>query len=173
MFRVRLRVPDHSIAIFVFFSHIHTLTPLRGDEMRFFLLFVIVAVSFEALSQDPEIAVGQVWSYEARQGEEQSRLTILKIETLHDQRIVHIAVADVFLERTNAPESVVTYMGHLPFEESALKNSLRNMVGIVPQLPEYEDGYALWREAFDSGRGGVFTISVAESVAYMEQVINQ
>jgi hypothetical protein len=41
------------------------------------------------------------------------------------------------------------------------------------ELPDFEEGYAQWRAAFDQGQGGIWTASVAEAIEGMEVALNQ
>jgi len=40
-------------------------------------------------------------------------------------------------------------------------------------LPDYEEGYTMWKEAFDAGSAGVYTITIAEAIDVMEATLNQ
>jgi hypothetical protein len=60
---------------------------------------------------------------------------------------------------------------HAPFSEDVINRSVDKQVGETKELPHFEPGYRLWKEAFDSGKGGIFTLSVAEVVEAMEQAI--
>ena len=40
-------------------------------------------------------------------------------------------------------------------------------------VPDYSEGYRLWREAYDAGKGGVFTIPVAEGFEAVTSVLRQ
>ena len=42
----------------------------------------------------------------------------------------------------------------------------------MPSLPEFEEGYSIWKEAFDQGRAGVWTGSLAECITALEQGMN-
>ena len=61
----------------------------------------------------------------------------------------------------------------MPISPDALKESVTELVNQTESLPNFEEGYEIWREAFDSGKAGIFTISVKECVEFMEQTINQ
>ena len=39
-------------------------------------------------------------------------------------------------------------------------------------LPNYDEGYQLWREAFVAGTAGFYMTSVAEAVGIMEETLN-
>jgi hypothetical protein len=40
-------------------------------------------------------------------------------------------------------------------------------------LPDFAPSYAEWRRAFESGKGGVFTITVAKGVDFVESNLNK
>ena len=74
------------------------------------------------------------------------------------------------------PQSPTGYgedISHMPISVDSLKASVTELVNTAESLPGYEEGYGIWREVFDSGKAGIFTISVAECVEFMEQTINQ
>jgi|GEM_PF-2140924 len=47
------------------------------------------------------------------------------------------------------------------------------LVGQSKPNPSYLDGYAQWKQAFDQGHAGVFTIPVSEIVGFVEATINK
>jgi hypothetical protein len=117
---------------------------------------------------------GQVWQYKTRPGEEQSRLTIAKVES--DPKlgtIVHIQVKDVAIKSPKAPGGVSKVISHLPYSERALTDSVTTMEkdGVTPA--GWEEGYQQWKSAFDAGKAGVWTITVSESVSAMEQILGK
>ena len=56
----------------------------------------------------------------------------------------------------------------MPFAEAAVTRSVLNLVA-QGDPPRISEGYTLWRQAFDEGKGGVFTIPVSEAVSFVEQ----
>ena len=117
---------------------------------------------------------GQVWRYHTRPKEEQSTLTILRVDSTPKLGIiVHISLDGLRIPNAGAPGGVTTQVGHLPFREDAIRRSVTTKVNDDAPLPDYQDGYADWRRAFDSGRGGVSTITVAEAVGYAEKSLSQ
>jgi hypothetical protein len=117
---------------------------------------------------------GQVWRYRARPGEEDSTLTVLKVET-HPELgvIVHVAVSGVRVRNPLAPSGYAGEIGHLPFAEEAVLDSVTDRVQGGAPTGAGEEGYREWRRAFDAGEGGVFTTSVAEAVGFIEQALGQ
>ena len=119
-----------------------------------------------------EFQPGQVWRYQARPGEDSSTLTVLKVET-HPKTgiIVHIAVGGV---RVRIPSGgYTTELRHLPISEDALRRSVTTKVRGGAPTDRGSEGYREWRRAFDTGRGGVFTTTVAECVGFVEHAANQ
>jgi hypothetical protein len=115
---------------------------------------------------------GQVWRYAAREHEEQSRVHILRIDsnrTVGD--IVHIAISGVRIERSDASSAYITNISHVPVSPQALESSDLSLESELEEIPDFEEGYRIWREAFDSGDAGIFSIPVAEIVDVMEQTM--
>jgi hypothetical protein len=111
---------------------------------------------------------GQLWTYQTREDEPASRILIQKVE--HDAKvgeIVHIRVVNLAFK---GPKGIIRQLPHLPFSGPSLRQcllALESSGNGVP--PDYEAGYKIWREAFDTGKGGVFTLDVAGVVDAMEK----
>ena len=116
--------------------------------------------------------VGQVWSYKTRPDEKKSTFIVIRVES-HPKlgNIIHIALRDLRLRKPNG--DFIEAASHLPFAEEAINKSAIKLLKEKGELPEYEEGYRLWREAFDAGEAGVYTITVAEAVSVMEETLNQ
>jgi hypothetical protein len=125
-------------------------------------------------TQDSEFRVGQVWNYKTRPAETNSTLTICKVEVAGKLgKVVHFSVADVRIKNPQNKDGFATNISHLPFAESAVKQSVTQLLKEGVGLPEFRHGYDSWREAVEAGKGGVWTISIAEAVAAMESVLNK
>lgn len=112
---------------------------------------------------------GQVWGYLTRDVEPHSTLTICKTEydsPLGD--VVHIAVNGLRIKNPRTPNYGET-IGHLPITAEALARSVTTCIGLAEDLPDFEEGYQIWRQ----DHGGVFTSSVAHCVAFIENTLNQ
>lgn len=117
-------------------------------------------------------AVGQVWKYHHRHGEDGSRLMVLRIDTEPGYgNIVHVAVSGLSIRAPQAPNGYIREMGHLPFVEDAIDQSVTELVDTLPEPPA-GDGYAVWREAFDKGEAGVFTVPLGKLLALTEQSVS-
>jgi hypothetical protein len=130
-------------------------------------LFMTSAASASGFS------VGQVWEYQTRDQEVGSTLTVVQIDTLKGYEIIHISIEGLRIKSPHTPSGYSESVSHLPIAPEALKTSVTQLKSQTDELPEYKEGYQIWREAFDSGEAGFFTIPVAACVSYMEEAINQ
>lgn len=118
--------------------------------------------------------VGQVWSYKNRPGEEGSVFVVVKVEN-HPKlgNIVHVAVRGLKMKNRHSPDGFSDKVNHMPFSEEAIDRSAVKLLKERAELPDYKEGYQMWREAFDAGSAGVYTITLAEAVTVMEATLNQ
>jgi len=116
--------------------------------------------------------VGQIWSYKTRAHESDSKVTILKVES-YDKlgTVIHIYVSGVAIENPNDPDNPHDDISHMPFSEQAINESVTELVGKT-DVPDCSEGYGIWKEAFENGEAGVFSIQVSESVSFMEDTLN-
>jgi hypothetical protein len=116
--------------------------------------------------------VGETWKYKARPGEEGSTLTVVRVESTPKLGvIVHVSLVGLSVHSKHAPTGISDRIAHMPFSEGAIDKSVTAIVGKAEQLPDFEEGYREWRTGFDQGKAGVFTISVAEAVGYIESIL--
>ncbi len=114
-------------------------------------------------TNDAKFHVGEKWSYCTRPGDESSTFTVVMVES-NDKLgvIVHISVEGL---RT------LGVVAHMPFAEAAIEKSVTTLVAKSAPLPDFDDGYRAWRAAFDSGKGGVFSITVGEGIVFVEKTL--
>ena len=116
---------------------------------------------------------GQLWRYQTRASEPKSRVLIQRVE--HNERlgeIVHIRVTNIKFKGPNGGDFQV--LPHLPYSGSALRKSLTELESSGNSVPsDYLEGYRVWREAFDAGKGGVFTLDVASVLDGMEKGVSK
>ncbi len=119
------------------------------------------ATSQEQKASVTSFAAGQVWRYKARAQEPASRVLILLVE--RDAKlgeIVHIRVSGLHLK---GPKGETSQVGHLPYQSESLRSSLLSLEARdKPVPPDYQGGYKEWKQAFDSGKAGVFTVPLFE-----------
>ncbi|WP_415773728.1 hypothetical protein [Pseudomonas sp. LB3P38] len=128
------------------------------------LLLCGVLWSMAAFSASKELKVGDIWAYKNRPGEDGSTLTILKIENYPKLgKVVHIRV-DGFRMINPVTGNEFNDMPHLPFQAKTLERSITHRVGETAEIPDFKQGYAAWRVAFDEEKAGVFKISVSKTL---------
>ncbi|HEC00929.1 MAG TPA: hypothetical protein ENI91_04485 [Sphingomonadales bacterium] len=116
--------------------------------------------------------VGQVWMYETRDKDQGSTLTIVKIDNMKEGAIIHISIEDVNIHKFVSGEKFAESISHLPINEKSFRTSLIKLIGKTDKLPEYQEGYGIWKKEFNTGKAGVFDISVAQCVEYVEKTLN-
>ena len=121
-----------------------------------------------------KFAAGQVWKYKTRPNESDSRLTVVRVDPDDHEfgNIIHIYISAVDIPNSDAPDGKTVFIQHMPYEEDALSNSVVELDTETKELPDYQDGYKLWKEAFEKGEAGVFSVDVSKAVDFVEQSIN-
>jgi hypothetical protein len=116
---------------------------------------------------------GQVWQYNSRPEDENSVLIVVATEA-HEKYgvIVSVTVVGLQMRSTHHEKGYIEHVSHLPLAEKALDESVTECLGYADELPPFEEGYNAWKEAFDAGNAGIFTIPVAEVVQAMEAAMN-
>jgi hypothetical protein len=110
---------------------------------------------------DPKFHPGQVWKYKARPGEEQSFMTILRVEKVaRFGTVLHVRVDKIRLRNcTGGPEPDT--IEHMPFARDAVERSVTKLEREISEVPNYRQGYDDWRNSC----GGVYTVTVSEAIA--------
>jgi hypothetical protein len=143
-----------------------------GIQMRKLFILLIVTMALPSLGAAPDFDVGQVWAYKTRPGEQDSTLLINKVEEDPKLgRIYHISVSKVQIK---VGAAIFTHeLPHLPVSLKTLKLSCTELVGHSEPNPMYLPGYRMWREAFDAGHAGIYTVSVSEIVDLSEKMLQK
>jgi hypothetical protein len=118
--------------------------------------------------KDDKYKPGQVWSYNARSGEEASTLIILRVEEApQGRRIVHIHVDGIRLKNcTGGPEPDT--VAHMPFAKEFIDASVVKQLRTTA-VPSFKDGYSEWRRGWDAGKAGFYTITVSQAIEVMQK----
>ena len=119
-------------------------------------VFIVIGISQMSVAASQEFAPGQEWSYQARPQDTASTVVIGVVE----DHVIHISIHNVHIGKR------VTNIGHIPISPEALRSSVTQLRSETGDTEGIADGIAAWREA----NGGVFTISVADAVEYIEQI---
>jgi hypothetical protein len=119
-----------------------------------------------------DYAEGQVWTYDHRPGEDGSRVVIRKIGVEpEDGEVFHVSILGVKLRNHRVPGGAQPAMHHAAVLRTTLDKSLRELTLTSDEDTTWENGYAVWRQAYDNGDAGVFELSVAEILGYIEMVV--
>ena len=119
-------------------------------------------------TDDPKYHPGQVWQYKTRPGEEDSLVTILKVESAAKRTIIHVRVDNVRLKNCSGGPEPDT-IGHMPFAREAIESSVTKLMKEDSKIPDFRAGYDEWRNAC----GGVYTISIADAIKADQVGFNQ
>lgn len=95
---------------------------------------------------------GQLWKILLKNEDARTLLLVLKSEELDGQNIVHVGFVG---GSEDLPE-------HMPFSEDAVNRSVLALEGELPALPSFQDGYKRWRDAYDAGDAGIYSLTVQE-----------
>ena len=92
----------------------------------------------------------------------------------HDKlgNIIHIYISNVAIKSPSAPDGVAKVIHHSPYAEQAIDKSVLELEAENIDLPDFQEGYDTWKQAFDKSEAGIFTISVSEGVAATEQILS-
>ncbi|MDR2852587.1 MAG: hypothetical protein LBV61_05985 [Burkholderiaceae bacterium] len=125
-------------------------------------------------ASDQHFEAKQVWQYKTRPGESDSRLYIIKAESWpNGERIFHIYVDKLKIKNPMLADGVQTVVPHAPVSEQTLKLSVTRFQKKTDVLPDIAEGYSAWKEQYDQGGAGVFTISVSEIINIIEGAVTQ
>jgi len=112
---------------------------------------------------EKDYAVGQVWHYHTRPEDEGSTVTIMKIEKAGDFEIFHVYTEGLCLLYPMSEKGIQETLPHMPLSRETLDMSVTTLKEVVTDLPgngDFEYGYGIWKEAFDAGEAGAYTISI-------------
>jgi len=115
---------------------------------------------------------GQVWSYQTRQNEDTSKLTVLKVDYFEKAVVVHIRLDNVKLMDPRASHGVRTIITHMAFLQPALQESVIKLVNKNKRLPEFSREYKHWREGDGIGTAWVWHFSVSKALNGLERIYN-
>jgi hypothetical protein len=162
---------------------------MSAKRSRWFARGVMVALGLSAVTassgckKDEETAlsdvkngkyhVGEKWSFQARTGEDHAAFTVVKVEANPKVgTIVHVSVEGVRIKSPLSPGGFTDTIAHMPFAESAIDNSVIDLVSKRAPIPEFEGNYRQWRKAFEAKRGTIFTATVKDAIGYLERSLN-
>jgi hypothetical protein len=135
--------------------------------MRSLIAFLLFSTFSAGFANAESLQEGQVWAYTTRPGESRSTLTVLRIERYKDLgQVVHVRIDGIRM-RNPAKGNIVTDIPHLPFQSAAIQRSVTKVLRKLSSVPDYTEGYDIWKQAYESGKAGVFDTEVAPTLNAM------
>jgi hypothetical protein len=132
------------------------------------------SISLMVVDQLGTFRVGQVWTYKNRVGEQNSRVTILRLEKSSNLGgIIHVSLKGLKINNPTAPAGITQEASHLPFSEEAIRKSVIELQSSTDVGSEYIEGYKTWRSAFQKGKAGIFATSLAAGVQFLEDTFRK
>jgi hypothetical protein len=126
------------------------------------LLDAFIATFITPAMEAYTYSAGQIWAYKTRPSDRNSLLKIQQVEnhpTLGP--VYHISIIGIHLSDATAGSQI----DHSPVSQATLDMSTTHLVKSDVVFPDPAPGIAQWRNA----NGGIFTISVAEIVDFVDQ----
>lgn len=117
-----------------------------------------------------QFKAGQVWAYKSRNSEPESKLLILQIDI--DEQIYHISINGLKINNPSDSNEPIDEIEHCPFSLDALNSSVVKHCDDI-EVPDFAEGYNLWRAGYENDETGVFSLTVAEAVQFMDEAINE
>jgi hypothetical protein len=136
---------------------------MRSVVYAFVLLALVPACKKESPFKDVADAKfhpGQRWNYWARPGEEQSTMTIEKVES-HPTLgvIVHIGLDNLKLTMSKKP---VGFLPHLAFTRDAIEKSAAKKIEEDANVPPFQKDYEAWQKDIEEGKTKVIDATIAD-----------
>jgi hypothetical protein len=130
--------------------------------------------SLSASYKAAKYKAGQVWSYKTRPHETTSSCIILKVESYPKfGNIVYVALTNLKVKNPQAAKGLTDSINFMPCAESAIDGSVIKLLRDDAELPDYRLGYESWKKQFESGKTGILTTNLAESVDAVERMMSQ
>ena len=106
---------------------------------------------------DAVYAPGQVWSFKVSDEQSRATLTVLRIDSVPALgRVVHVRLDSLDMSERGRVLNGQHTVPHMPFLRAAIDSSVVSKLVDSGVVPEYRDGYELWRRA----KGGAFNVAV-------------
>ena len=138
-------------------------------------VWILVSLTVPSVSEDisrsyttPNFAIGQEWTVKTP-SLSTAKIIIGRIEPFQNKTVIHITIIDI-PNLVGGGSNKLTQIDHIPFDESALAESVGNLIAVgVTIPPDFDAGYRQWKK----DRGGVFTVSVAQAIDLGLKMLNR
>jgi hypothetical protein len=84
---------------------------------------------------------------------------VCNTEVLKGIDVVNIYIDGLNFQNPNSPTNVIRTISHAPAEKRLLEESDITLLECNVPLPNYNEGYNVWKEAYDNGNAGYFKSS--------------
>lgn len=123
-----------------------------------------MAIRFEA---------GQVWRVLGRRQDGDAHVAVLAV--IDDEelgQICSIAMTGIHIRNAFLEGGIQTQLPHAPVTAEVLRGAVTELIesdGPTADDPAFAEAYWEWREPYDAGEAGVFTIPLTEILDVIEQ----
>lgn len=90
---------------------------------------------------------------------------VCNIEILNGIEVVNIYIDGLNFQNPNLPTQIIHTISHAPAEKYALERSDIALLDSNVPLPDYSEGYSVWKEAYENGEAGYFKSSPSKIVS--------
>ena len=124
----------------------------------------------EETYKDSEYAVGQVWQYKTRSGEEKSTIQIIGIDKyVGEEAIIHISIRGLIMANPMTESGISEEIGHMAFSRTSFSESVTTLLGTSEISADAKQSHTDWQVEYETKGGGMFTVGIAELVELTEQ----
>jgi hypothetical protein len=127
-----------------------------------------------AAARERIYARGEVWRCRARPWEPEANVQICRIDVEPGVgEIYHVGISGVRVRNPGGRFETYSRIPHVPVLRSVLDGSCLDFRFTTILDSDYRRGYLAWRAAFDQGRAGVFSISIADILDEFQRTLRR
>lgn len=135
-----------------------------------FSLFGASRFTLTSVDSIEQYKCGQVWNYKTRSSESNSRVTITRIDKDKQGEVIfHVFLDQLQLKNPHHPDGMIFELPHTPLTINALNKSVKKLSETTPDLPNYEQGYEAWLNAWHQGQANIFSQPIKEIIDFVER----
>ncbi|MBL4677030.1 MAG: hypothetical protein JKY70_12615 [Mucilaginibacter sp.] len=115
-----------------------------------------------------KIEKGQIWTYNNREGEDDSFIVIIKLDDSNSQNpVAHVSTENLSKPGSEEVDTTTWSIGHAPVQLGILAGALKTLKGY--REIEFNEGYTYWKEEYDKGKAGVWSIPINEMIDLIQE----
>jgi hypothetical protein len=127
------------------------------------------------MTMTDQFEAGQIWRTRGRPQDGDAYILILAVmDDTVVGRVYSVAMTGVRIRNPGFEGGVQTMLPHAPVTDEVLRADATELVssdGPTADHPDFSESYLHFRELYDEGDAGVFTISLAEILDLVEQSV--